>query len=568
MRLSTLFGRTLREAPADAEHPAFQLLLRAGLVRQMLAGGMALLPGGMRVMERIGAIMREELEGIDGQEFRAPVVQAAASWERSGRFFSYGPLMLRVRDRGERQLLVAPTHEETVAELAAREIESYRQLPALIYQIHTKYRDELRPRGGLLRLREFTMLDAYSLSADDAELDTVYDEVAGAFERIFERCGVRWLAVESSSGEMGGRDPREYMALSSLGEDTLALCDGCGYAANLEVAAGVAARADTGPADAALEEVATPDCATIAELAAFMGVPAAATAKAVFFDTPERGLVFAVIRGDLEVNEIKLRAAAGVSELRPASLEQIAAAGAVAGYASPVGLRDVFVLADQSIVAAGPLVAGANRAGFHLRNVVHGRDWQATAIADLATVRAGDGCARCGAALRLERAIEIGHIFKLGTFYSDALAASFLDRQGQAQALVMGSYGIGLERLMQVIVEQHHDAAGIAWPAAVAPFAAQLITLGGSEAVAEAGRAVYGRLRAAGVACLYDDRAERAGVKFNDADLIGAPLRVVVSERLVAAGQLEVKRRGGAAQQIDESALLEWIEAQGANSHA
>jgi prolyl-tRNA synthetase len=604
MRFSTLFGRTLRDAPVEAENIAHQLVLRAALVQPLLAGGYALLPLGMRVVRRIEAIMHAELARIDGQELRTPVIQLAALWEQSGRYAQYGPLMLRMADRSERALIFAPTHEEAIAELARREIVSYRQMPALVYQVHTKYRDEMRAKGGLMRMREFTMLDAYTYDVDAAGLDHSYPQVASAFERIFERCGVRYVVVDASSGEMGGREPREYMALSQSGEDTLAICARCGYAANVEVA--VALRADERPTTndernmaesgthvigeqaqsgttgirpssfvvRPMEEVATPECKTIAELAAFLGVAESATAKAVFFDTPERGLVFVVIRGDLEVNVDKLRAAAGVSALAPASAEQIAAAGAVAGYASPVGLEvlrederrktkdegrtkdqlsssvlrpssGVFVLADPSVVAGGPLVAGANRAGYHLRNVVYGRDWRATLVADIAQVRAGDPCVRCGAPLTLERGVEIGHIFKLGTRFTEAFGANYLDQDGAAKPVVMGSYGIGLERLLQVIVEQHHDDTGIIWPAEVAPLDIHLIRLGKSDAVRASGDALYAELQAAGHEVLYDDREETAGVKFNDADLIGLPLRVLVSERLLVAGEVEIKPRGG-----------------------
>jgi prolyl-tRNA synthetase len=590
MRLSTLFGRTLREAPADAEHTAYQLALRAGLVRQALAGSYALMPLGMRVARRIEAIMHEEMARIDGQELRTPVVQSAAVWEKSGRYAEYGPLILQIADRSERALIFAPTHEEAIAALASREITSYRQMPALVYQVHTKYRDELRPKGGLMRMREFTMLDAYSLDADPSGLDRAYERIAGAFERIFARCGVRFLAVEASAGEMGGREPREYMALSPAGEDTLVLCAVCGYAANLEVAVarylsedggrttndeGASQENDSfGPSSSVvgqIEEVATPECATIADLANFLGVPESATSKAVFFDTPERGLLFAVIRGDLDVNETKLRAAAGVSELAPASAEQIAAAGAVAGYASPVGLAvepgttqrvpgrepgnkeqrtknkdamdngqritdngqiGVFVVVDRSVVEAGPLVAGANRAGYHLRNVLYGRDWRASVVADIAMARAGDPCANCGAALAFERGV------------------SYLDPSGAARPVVMGSYGIGIERLLQVIIEQHHDEAGIMWPAEVAPADAHLVRLGKGDAVRTAADALYEELQAAGVRTLYDDRDETAGVKFNDADLIGLPVRLLVGERLLAEGAVEVKRRGGEATKV------------------
>jgi prolyl-tRNA synthetase len=668
MQLSTLFGRTLRDAPAEAEHIAYQLALRAGLARPLLAGGFALLPLGMRVARQIEAIMHEELAQIGGQEFRTPVVQSVTAWEQSGRFSLYGSLILRFTDRSERSLIMAPTHEEAVAELARREITSYRHMPALIYQIHTKYRDELRVRGGLMRMREFTMLDAYTLDADWDGLDRAYERMAEAFERIFTRCGVHFVAVEAGAGEMGGREPREYMALSSFGEDTLVICPSCGYAANSEVAvrsqesgvrsqesgvrsqeSGVRSQwrandegqraedkrrtaederrrtnderrrvmdggettdihhdTDHAPRNTQYEpreEVATPNCATIADVAAFLGVPTAATAKAVFFDTPERGLVFVVIRGDMEVNEAKLKAVAHVSDLAPAGAEQIAASGAVAGYASPVGLTvmtdhrppttdhrppttddsnkvashnaasntlhpssfvvrpsaGVFVIADQSVVDAGPLVAGANKEGYHLRNVVYGRDWGATVVADIAAVRAGDACVRCGAPLTLERGVEIGHIFKLGTHFTEALDARYLDRNGVAKPIVMGSYGIGIERMIQVIIDQHHDDAGIIWPAAVAPFDVQLLLLGKKEETRQAGDQLYAQLEQAGIRTLYDDREETPGVKFADADLLGFPLRVIVSERLVATQNVEIKPRAGEPIKVNQEAVVEQI---------
>lgn len=550
MHLATLLGRTLREAPAEAEQIGHQLALRAGLVRALAPGSFALLPLGMAAARRIETIMHEEMIRIGAQELRTPIVQPATLWEQTGRYAAYGAQMLKLRDRAERPLVVAPTHEEAIAELARREIGSYRQLPALVYQIHTKYRDEIRTRGGLMRMREFTMLDAYSLDADHAGLDAAYAQIGTAFERIFTRCGVRFVAVEAASGEMGGREAREYMARSPSGEDTFALCESCGYAANLEVA--VAARPATSPPTAAppLETVATPGTATIADLAAFLGIGEAATAKAVFFDTAERGLLFTVIRGDLEVSEDKLRAAAGVSELRPATPEQIAAAGAVAGYASPVGLEGVLVIADHSVAAAGPLVAGANRAGYHLRNVVHGRDWQATLVTDIAAVRAGDPCTRCGAPLTLERGVEIGHIFKLGTRYTEALGATYLDEQGTARPVVMGSYGIGVERLLQIVIEQHHDEHGIVWPAAVAPADVQIIALGKSEAPRHEASRLYAELAATGLRPLLDNRDETAGVKFNDADLIGLPLRLVVGEKLLATGEVELKPRRGEPRRV------------------
>lgn len=564
MRMTTLFGRTLRDTPNEAEHAAYQLALRAGLVRALQSGSFALLPLGMRVIRRIEQLIHAELEGIAAQEIRIPLVQSAQAWERSGRYHDYGPLMLRFGDRTNRALLFAPTNEEPIAELARREITSYRHMPALVYQIHTKYRDELRPKGGLLRLREFTMLDAYSLDIDAAALAAAYQRIGAAFERIFQQCGVRYIAAQASGGEMGGSETTEYLAISAAGEDEIVICPGCGYAANAEVATSPGAtkndlNQDTPTAVRAL--VATPNCATIADVATFMGVPQTATAKAVFFDSPERGLIFAVIRGDREVSEAKLQIATGVSALTPASAEQIQAVGAVPGYASPVGLAvQPLVVADQSVTNGGPLVAGANQAGYHFSNVVYGRDWQAALVADIAAVRVGDPCPHCATGLTIERGIEIGHIFQLGTRYAEALGATFLDQNGIAKPVVMGSYGIGLERLLHVIIEQHHDAAGISWPAHVAPFQAQLVRLGKGEAARTAADALYQELSAQGIPVLYDDREETPGVKFNDADLIGLPIRLLISDRMLAEGVVEIKPRGGEASKVARQEIVEYLK--------
>ncbi|RRR70283.1 MAG: proline--tRNA ligase [Candidatus Viridilinea halotolerans] len=566
MRLSTMLGRTLREVPAEAEHIGYQLALRAGLVRAFAAGSFALLPLGLAALRRIEALMHDAMATLDAQELRTPMIQLASLWEQTGRYTTYGQQMLKLHDRSERQLVLAPTHEEAIAELSHREVSSYRHLPVLAYQIHTKYRDELRTRGGLMRLREFTMLDVYTLDTDEAGMDAAYEHLSLVFERIIEQCGVRYVMVEAGAGEVGGYEPREYMALSPSGEDLLALCPNCGYAANLDVAT-ARREADTTPVDAAMEDVATPATPTIADLARFLGIPAAATAKAVFFDTPERGLIFAVMRGDQEVNEAKLCQAAQVSELRPASSAQILAAGATPGYASPVGLNvrpadapaapGVFVIADPSVVAAGALVAGANREGYHKRNVVYGRDWCATMVCDLATVRPGDLCVACGTPLTIERGVELANICKLGTRYSSAAGATYLNEAGVTQPIFMGSYGMGLERLLQIIIEQHHDERGIVWPAAIAPADVHIIALGKSAAPLEAALEMYNELRAAGLRPLLDDRAESAGVKFNDADLIGLPMRIVISERLLASNEVELKPRCGAAYRVARSDLLQ-----------
>ncbi|MFQ3662172.1 MAG: proline--tRNA ligase [Chloroflexaceae bacterium] len=560
MRLTTLLGRTLREAPAEAQqHIGYQLVLRAGLARAVAPGSFALLPLGLAAARRIEAMMRAEMARIGGQETRTPIVQPDALWELSDRSASDGRQRLTALDGSKRPLVVAPGHEAALIDLARSAITSYRHLPALVYAIQPVYRDDARPRGGLLRLREFTLFTACSFDADRAGLDAIYARAGTAFERIFRRCGVRFVAVEAPGGEMGAA--RRYMALSPSGDATFALCRACGYAASIEIATAARptppAATDTPPPEA----VATPGTATIADLAAFLGIGEAATAKAVFFDTPERGLLFAVIRGDLEVSEDKLRAAASVSDLRPAAPEQIAAAGAVVGYASPVGLQGVFVVADHSVVEAGPLVAGANRAGYHLRNVVYGRDWQAAVVADIAAVRAGDPCVRCGAPLALEPGVEIGHLFRFGTRYSEALGATYLDEQGTARPVVVGSYRIGVERLLQIVIEQHHDERGIIWPAAVAPADVHIIALGKGEAPRVEAARLYDELVAAGLRPLLDDRDESAGVKFNDADLIGLPLRLVVGEKLLATGEVELKPRRGAPARLARAGAAEAIGA-------
>jgi len=542
MRFSTLFGRTLRDVAGGTDYPALRLILRAGLARQVLVGGYALLPLGLRAVHRIEAIVREELDAIGAQEVRSPILQSAELWRASGRYETYGPLLLRVRDAAGRDVVIAPAHEEAFTELARREISSYRQLPVLAYQIGTKMRDELRARAGLVCLREFTVMDACSFGPDDASLDRAFAMVYGAYERILQRCEIAFFTVEAATGQIGGRDSVAFIAPSAYGEDVVVRCTRCDYAANREVAIASRELVDRRPAEP-LREVATPGCATIADLARFLDVPETATAKAVFFWASGRGLIFAVIRGDLEVSAAKLAAAVGVETLRPATAEEIAATGAVPGYASPVGLRDVYVVADPSVVEAGPLVAGANKAGYHLTGVTYGRDWQASVVADLVEVRAGDPCARCGAPLALTSGIEVGHLLKPGTRYSVPLGATFLDRQGQERPLIMGSYELGIGRLLNVVIEQHHDEAGIVWPVSVAPAAVHLLALGRSAGAQAGVEQLYEELQANQIPVLYDDRDESAGVKFTDADLIGLPLRVVVSERLLKTEVVELKRR-------------------------
>lgn len=555
MRLSELFTRTLRDAPADAELVSHKLAVRAGLVRPVAAGIYALMPLGWRVLRKIETILREEMEAIGGQEVRLPVVHPAELWQATGRWETFGPALQKFVAESGREYVLGPTHEEVITALAAREIDSYKQLPQRLYQIQTKYRNEPRARGGLIRLREFTMKDAYSLDADDAGLDSFYPRMVAAYARIFERVDVPALAVEADSGAMGGGVSHEFMLVHEAGEDSFARCDTCGYAANLEAAQ----FALPAPAQVPLQpvqKVATPGCTTIQAVADFLGVPTSQTLKAVFFvqerpSAPER-FVFAVIRGDLEVNEVKLLGALGGGTLRPATDEEITATGAVPGYASPMGLPpEVTVVADRSVRAGANFVAGANDAGYHLTGVNVPRDFDPALVADIAAAFDGAMCARCGqGAVRVERAIELGHCFKLGTRYSQAAGVTYTDETGAEHPVVMGSYGIGLERLMAAIIETHHDEWGIIWPASVAPFDVHLLTLGKDPQLGEIAGRLYADLRAAGLDVLLDDRAESAGVKFADADLIGLPARVAVSSKALAAGGVEAKRRASAERAI------------------
>jgi prolyl-tRNA synthetase len=549
LRLSRIFGNTLREAPAEAQIASHRLLLRAGMIRQVATGIYSYMPLGWRILRKIEGIIREEMDAIGGQEMLMPSAQPAELWEKTGRYSDAGPVLARFRDRTGRELVLGITHEEVVTDLARREIHSYRQLPFIVYQIQTKFRDEPRSRGGLVRAREFTMKDGYSFHADQADLDAYYPRVYQAYLNIFERCGVEAVPVEADPGLMGGAASHEFMALNDAGEDTLILCDGCDYASNAESAQ---ARRDTTSGDppSELEEVATPGMTTIEEVADYLGVSPEQTLKAIFY-TGGDDVFFAIIRGDLEVNEAKLARLIGVPELRLATPEEVDEAGITAGYASPVGFEGaVRVVADQSIQHGSNFVAGANKEGYHLRNVNYPRDFDVDLIGDIAAVQDGDACLRCGGVLRSARGIELGHIFKLGTRYSELLGAGFLDENGQSRPLVMGCYGIGTGRLMAAVVERKHDDRGIVWPPAIAPFQIHLILLGAAGQPLETAESLYESLTARGYEILYDDRDESAGVKFNDADLIGVPLRLTVSPRSLGAGGIEAKLRSAVEKEI------------------
>ena len=557
MRMSNLFFQTLRESPADAEIASHQLLLRAGLVRQLAAGIFDYMPLGMRVKQKIEQIMREEMNAIGGQEVVLPVVHPGEVWKRSGRWYEIGSDMARLKDRNGRDMCLAMTHEEIMADLAHQVVSSYRQLPFILYQIQTKFRDEPRPRAGLIRVREFTMKDAYTFDLDWAGLDAVYPKFYQAYFNIFRRCGLDAIAVESDVGMMGGTMAHEFMALTPVGEDTLIICNECDYRANRQVAT---FRKPEPPAEEPLplEEVYTPDTHTIAALAEYLDIPESRTAKAVFMmaEVPdEEGesreqFVFAVVRGDMELNETKLTNLIKARRLRPATTEEIEAIGAEAGFGSPIGIdRSKALLVVDDLAAASPnLVAGANKVDYHYRNVNYGRDFEADIVADIVAAGEGDACPQCGAPLHAVRGVEVGNIFKLGTKYSQAMGATYLDENGELKPIVMGSYGIGTGRLLASVIERHHDDYGIQWPITIAPYQVIIVSLATAKQpqVTEAAEEIYRQLQDAGVDVLYDDRDERAGVKFNDADLLGIPLRLTVGGRGLKQGVLELKvRRSG-----------------------
>jgi len=556
MRMSRLFSHTLREAPAEAEIPSHQLLLRAGFIRQLATGVFSYLPLARRSMTKIEQIIRAEMDAIGGQEISMPVVHPAELWQETGRWYEIDAEMGRLKDRSGRDMVLGMTHEEVIGDLARKEIHSYRQLPQMVYQIQTKWRDDPRPRAGLIRGREFIMKDSYTLDTDWAGLEQQYRAHYQAYFNIFHRCGLEVIAVGGDTGMMGGKLAHEYMYLTPIGEDTLILCDACGSAANRQ-AAEIRKPAPRVEEGLPVEEVATPDCKTIASLAQFLGISEAQTAKAVLMvatmaqknpnglrETREQ-FVFAVVRGDMELNETKLANAIKAQSLRPATEDEIRAVGAEPGYASPVGLKNVLVVVDELAAASPNLVSGANKAGYHLRNVNYGRDYTAQIVTDLVAAREGDACPNCGGLLQAERGVEVGNIFQLGTRYSDALGATYLNAEGQNKPIIMGSYGLGVTRLLACIAEEYHDEHGLAWPVTVAPFEVHLVRLTGrgSSATAETADRLYASLCSAGIEILYDERDESPGVKFKDADLIGLPLRLTVGERGLQADQVEMKWR-------------------------
>ncbi|WP_116231746.1 proline--tRNA ligase [Paenibacillus sp. VMFN-D1] len=554
MKQTSLLIPTLREAPAEAEARSHQLLLRAGFIRQLAAGIYSYLPLGWRVLRRIQTIVREEMDQAGFQELHLPAMQPAELWERSGRYGAYGAELIRLQDRHEREFVLGPTHEEVITALAASEVNTYRKLPLRLYQIQTKFRDERRPRFGLLRGREFLMKDAYSFDRSWEELDRTYQAVRDAYRRIFTRCGLKFSMVEAEAGAIGGEgETHEFMAPAEIGEDTIVSCLACGYAANLEKAAAAARERSADEAERqapAIEKVATPNTRTIEEVSAFLGVPASQILKTMIYRADDKP-VAAIVRGDHEVNENKLAAAIGCVTLELADPQEVLkVTGAPHGYAGPVGL-DIPVYLDRDAVLYGGAVAGAGEEHAHVRNVVPSRDFQPAHIGDYRCVQEGDRCPNCGETLHFAKGIEVGHVFKLGTKYSSVLNAGYTDEAGREQTMIMGCYGIGVSRLLSAVAEQSPAEQGMCWPLGIAPYSVHLIPVSAQDPdQATVVEQIAKELARQGVECLVDDREERPGVKFKDADLIGLPLRIVVGKR-AGEGIVEwTDRRAGGRTEI------------------
>ena len=542
MRTSQLLLPTLREDPGEAETVSHRLMLRAGLIRKVAAGIYTYLPLGLRIIRKVEQIVREEMNRAGAQELLMPIASPAELWKETGRWDYYGKELLRFKDRHERDFCLGPTHEEVITDLFRREVRSYRQLPLNFYQIQIKFRDEIRPRFGLMRGREFIMKDAYSFDKDDAGARLNYQKMYDAYDRIFSRCGLNFRAVEADTGLIGGTSSHEFMVLADTGEETIVYSDPGTYAANVERAEVLPPDDETREELRPLQNVKTPGCRTVEEVTKFLKVEASQLVKTLLYSTG-KDTVAVLIRGDHDANEIKLKRLLGVTDLElagPATVEKIT--GAPVGFAGPVGLK-IRIVADHAVRTASNVVVGGNQLDTHLIDVNCPRDFQVEQFADLRNAKAGDLSPRKDGVLKTTKGIEVGHVFMLGTKYSQAMNASFLDPNGKECLAVMGCYGIGIGRTAAAAVEQNHDDKGIVWPFPIAPFHVHLISLGQSAGVIEAATALSGALEAAGLEVLWDDRDERAGVKFNDADLIGAPYHVIVGDKGLAEGLLEVKTR-------------------------
>ena len=543
MKMTNLYAPTLREVPAEAEVPSHQLMLRAGMIRKAAGGVYSYLPLAWRTLRKIEQIVREEMDAKGGQEIAMPIVQPAEIWQQTGRWDVYGDEMFRLKDRHQRDFCLGPTHEEMVTTLVKQDVRSYRQLPLLVYQIQNKYRDEIRPRFGLMRGREFIMKDLYSFDRDTAGLEISYKKMYDAYSQIFSRCGLEFRPVEADPGAIGGSGTHEFMVIADSGEAAIAYCDGCDFAANVEKAE-LLPLTSAAEAEKPLETVATPGKKTINDVTGYLSLSADRLIKSLAFIT-EKGPVLALIRGDHEVNEIKLANLLNVLQLEMAGEKEIQSLfHSEPGYIGPVALSNVTIVADASVMTLHNAVCGANEADRHFTNVLPRRDIKPTHVADIRLIREGDPCPRCSSPVKTARGIGVGQVFKLHTKYSQALDATYLDENGQEQLMVMGCYGVGVSRTMAAAIEQHHDADGIIWPASIAPYQVVIVPINTKdEPQMTMAEQIYRELSAVGVEVVLDDREERSGVKFKDADLIGYPLRITVGPKALKENCVELKVR-------------------------
>lgn len=563
MRVSELLAPTLREVPAEAEVMSHILMLRAGMIRKSASGVYTFMPLGYRVIKKVMQIVREEMDRKGGQELMLPIIQPAELWIESGRWDVYGDELFRLKDRHGRDFALGPTHEEIITDLVRGEIRSYKQLPLLLYQMQNKYRDERRPRFGLMRGREFIMKDLYSFDKDQAGLDESYRKMYEAYTRIFTRCGLKFRPVEADPGAIGGTGgTHEFMVIADSGEAAIVYCDSCDYAANVEKAEAVVTGEPSGEVALEMQEVATPGARTIDEVASFLHMTSDKFIKTLIYRTEDK-LVAALVRGDREVNEIKLQNILGCLQLVLADDKTVGdLTGAATGYAGPVDLRDVRIIVDQEVAMMKNAVTGANKTDYHTLNVNPGRDFPLDEVADIRMVNAGEPCPRCGGTLQAARGIEVGQVFKLGTKYSKALGAKFLDENGKEQLMIMGCYGVGISRTVAAAIEQNHDDDGIIWPMPIAPYHAIVVPVSTKDdKQMQMAVDLYESLQAAGVEVVIDDRNERPGVKFKDADLIGYPLRIVVGNKTVDEGTVEIKhRRNGSVNTVRYDGAAAYIK--------
>lgn len=560
MRYSQILIPTLKEVPAEAEVISHQLMLRAGFIKKLTSGVYTYMPYGLAAIRRVENIVREEMNRAGAQELSMPMVQPADLWQESGRYEKYGPELLRFRDRHERESCLGPTHEEVITDIARKELHSYRDLPVNLYQIQTKFRDEIRPRFGLMRGREFIMKDAYSFDVDDEAAEVSYRKMFDAYNRIFQRCGLEFRCVQADSGAIGGSFSHEFMVLADTGEDTIAVCNDCSWAANLEKAEVKLAEPDDSVEQQAMVKVETPGKRKVNSVCEFLAIKPDQLVKTLVYLADDEP-VAVLLRGDRELEEVKLKNYLGVTEIRPADDKEIYdATGVPSGYLGPVGIR-IRLLADQEVIQMVNLTVGANEKNHHLQNVNQGRDFEVREIADFRRLTNADPCPSCGGTIRLVEGIEVGHIFKLGTSYSESMKAFYQDRDGNGRPLVMGCYGIGVSRVVAAAIEQNHDANGIIFPAPLAPYQVTVLNLGlNDNEVSAAAEKIYTQLNEAGFDAFIDDRDERPGIKFKDADLLGFPYRITVGKRFKENSMVEVRRRqDGATEDVEIEDVVSYI---------